>query len=330
MNLTTKKILGFSLLGVVIVGGIIYFLRKKKKTTNNADSINNILKEAFNNLEFEFGNAVIKTESYPYIDELATVLMAQPTWRLDIAGHTDNSGSDKTNMALSKARAEAVKSFLVQKGIAENRINIYYFGESKPIASNDTEEGRAKNRRVEFRIVKSDGTSLTQEDKEQVVILEKNEQGVVVPKLVKKEQVKKEQIKKQEVKKQEEDKKNKKEESKPNVNPNRSKAINVNGVMIYVSDDKKGRLVFESGSKIGAFKVNAKVKKFGVTLWKGSVAVAKIFKYSNGAVKIVDSTGKDFDGEDTDLAPLVAQFKQGKSNLITSIGSADLNLQKMG
>ena len=100
--------------------------------------------------------------------------------------------------------------------------------------------------------------------------------------------------------------------------------------MIYVSDDKKGRLVFESGSKIGAFKVNAKVKKFGVTLWKGSVAVAKIFKYSNGAVKIVDSTGKDFDGEDTDLAPLVAQFKQGKSNLITSIGSADLNLQKMG
>jgi outer membrane protein OmpA-like peptidoglycan-associated protein len=326
MNLTTKKILGFSLLGVVVVGGIIYFLRKKKKTTNNADSINNILKEAFNNLEFEFGNAVIKTESYPYIDELATVLMAQPTWRLDIAGHTDNLGSDKTNMALSKARAEAVKSFLVQKGIAENRINIYYFGESKPIASNDTEEGRAKNRRVEFRIVKSDGTSLTQEDKEQVVILEKNEQGVVVPKLVKKE----EKIKKEnkEVKK-EENKKIKKEESKPSVNPNRSKAININGVMIYVSDDKKGRLVFESGAKIGAFKVNAKVKKFGVTLWKGSVAVAKIFKYPNGAVKIIDSTGKDFDGEDTDLAPLVAQFKQGKSNLITSIGSADLNLQKM-
>jgi len=324
MNLTTKKILGFTLLGAVVVGGVIYFLRKKKKTTNNSDSINNILKEAFNNLEFELGNAVIKTESYPYIDELATVLMAQPTWRLDIAGHTDNSGSDKTNMALSKARAEAVKSFLVQKGIAENRINIYYFGESKPIASNDTEEGRAKNRRVEFRIVKSDGTSLTQEDKEQVVILEKNEQGVVVPKLVKKEQVKK-----QEVKKQEENKKNKKEESKPNVNPNRSKAININGVMIYVSDDKKGRLVFESGGKIGAFKVNAKVKKFGVTLWKGSVAVAKIFKYPNGAVKIIDSTGKDFDGEDTDLAPLVAQFKQGKSNLITSIGSADLNLQKM-
>lgn len=323
MNLTTKKILGFTLLGAVVVGGIVYFLRKKKKTTSNADSINNILKEAFNNLEFEFGNAVIKTESYPYIDELATVLMAQPTWRLDIAGHTDNLGSDKTNMALSKARAEAVKSFLVQKGIAENRITIYYFGESKPIASNDTEEGRAKNRRVEFRIVKSDGTSLTQEDKEQVVVLEKNEQGVVVPKLVKKEQAKKQENK------QEENKKNKKEESKPKVNPNRSKAITINGVMIYVSDDKKGRLVFESGGRIGEFKVNAKVKKLGITLWKGSVAVAKIFKYSNGAVKIVDSTGKDFDGEDTDLAPLVAQFKQGKSNLITSIGSADLNLQKM-
>jgi outer membrane protein OmpA-like peptidoglycan-associated protein len=328
MDLKTKKILGFTLLGAVVVGGIIYFLRKKKKTISNTDSVNNILKEAFNNLEFEFGNAVIKTESYPYIDELATVLMAQPTWRLDIAGHTDNLGSDKTNMALSKARAEAVKSFLVQKGIAENRITIYYFGESKPIASNDTEEGRAKNRRVEFRIVKSDGTSLTQEDKEQVVVLEKNEQGIVVPKLVKKEQVKKQENKKQEIKK-EENKKIKKEESKSNVNPNRSKAISVNGVMIYVSDDKKGRLVFESGGKIGEFKVNAKVKKFGVTLWKGSVAVAKIFKYSNGAVKIVDSTGKDFDGEDTDLAPLVAQFKQGKSNLITSIGSADLNLQKM-
>ena len=54
MNLTTKKILGFTLLGAVVVGGVIYFLRKKKKTTNNSDSINNILKEAFNNLEFTY------------------------------------------------------------------------------------------------------------------------------------------------------------------------------------------------------------------------------------------------------------------------------------
>ena len=87
--------------------------------------------------------------------------------------------------------------------------------------------------------------------------------------------------------------------------------------------------MFEDGSRIGEYKVNAKVSVLGVTAWSGSVSVAKIFKYSDGTIKIIDNTGKDFDGEDTDLIPLVKQFKQGKSNLVASIGKANLNLQKM-
>lgn len=112
-----------------------------------------VLKTAFNNLEFEVAKDVILAGSFTSLDELAGVLMKKPTWKLEISGHTDNAGDDESNLVLSKKRAEAVKNYLVSKGIDATRFVINYFGETKPIADNSTTEGRAKNRRVEMKVV---------------------------------------------------------------------------------------------------------------------------------------------------------------------------------
>jgi outer membrane protein OmpA-like peptidoglycan-associated protein len=112
-----------------------------------------VLKTAFDNLEFEVAKDVILAGSFTSLDELAGVLMKKPTWKLEISGHTDNAGDDESNLILSKKRAEAVKNYLVSKGIDATRFVINYFGETKPIADNSTTEGRAKNRRVEMKVV---------------------------------------------------------------------------------------------------------------------------------------------------------------------------------
>ena len=74
-------------------------------------------------------------------------------WQLEIAGHTDNVGDDNLNLVLSKKRAEALKSYLMSQGIEESRLLTLFYGETKPVATNDTPEGRQKNRRVEMKIV---------------------------------------------------------------------------------------------------------------------------------------------------------------------------------
>ncbi|MEI7803078.1 MAG: OmpA family protein [Bacteroidota bacterium] len=71
-------------------------------------------------------------------------------WKLKIAGHTDNVGTSEFNMQLSKARAESVREYLISRGLKASRFIIEYYGETKPIDTNDTEEGRQKNRRVEM------------------------------------------------------------------------------------------------------------------------------------------------------------------------------------
>jgi outer membrane protein OmpA-like peptidoglycan-associated protein len=112
-----------------------------------------VLKTAFNNLEFEVAKDVILGGSFASLDELAAVLKKKSTWKLEISGHTDNAGDDASNMTLSKKRAEAVKAYLVSREIEASRFIVNYFGETKPIADNATTEGRAKNRRVEMKIV---------------------------------------------------------------------------------------------------------------------------------------------------------------------------------
>ena len=115
--------------------------------------IEEILKTAFENLEFETAEDIIIDISKPALDELAQVLVKKSTWKLDITGHTDNVGDDNANMVLSKKRAEALKKYLISKGINGERMNVFYFGETKPISDNATPEGRRKNRRVEMKIV---------------------------------------------------------------------------------------------------------------------------------------------------------------------------------
>jgi outer membrane protein OmpA-like peptidoglycan-associated protein len=112
-----------------------------------------ILKTAFDDLEFGAGNAVIKEASNNSLNDLAALLIKKTEWKIQISGHTDNVGNDQSNMILSKKRAEAVKTYLVSKGVPTERVATQFFGKTKPVASNDTEEGRQKNRRVEMKII---------------------------------------------------------------------------------------------------------------------------------------------------------------------------------
>ena len=115
--------------------------------------VEEILKTAFDNLEFETAKDIIKEASKPSLSELAEVLLAKEDWGLQIAGHTDSQGAAQSNLVLSKKRAESVKAFLVSKGISAERLSVLYFGETDPIADNNTAEGRQKNRRVEMTII---------------------------------------------------------------------------------------------------------------------------------------------------------------------------------
>jgi outer membrane protein OmpA-like peptidoglycan-associated protein len=125
-------------------------LKENKGCPKIEEEEQKILDKAFENLEFETGKAVIKYSSYDELNALAELLKSKPGAKLKISGHTDNVGSDASNLQLSKIRAEAVRSYLVKKGVQLNRFIVEYFGETQPIADNATPEGRARNRRVEM------------------------------------------------------------------------------------------------------------------------------------------------------------------------------------
>lgn len=108
------------------------------------------IQDAFDNLLFETGKAVIKVSSYESLDKLAEVMKNNPQAKLKIEGHTDNVGDEEDNQVLSDARAHSVKDYLEKKGANWNQISAQGFGESRPVATNVTPEGRKKNRRVEF------------------------------------------------------------------------------------------------------------------------------------------------------------------------------------
>jgi outer membrane protein OmpA-like peptidoglycan-associated protein len=105
--------------------------------------------------QVHFASAKYKVlpDSYALLNQVAQVLKDQPTMKVSVEGHTDTVGPEVMNMKLSQARAEEVRAYLVKKGVAAERLQAVGFGPTKPIASNKTETGRAKNRRTEFRIV---------------------------------------------------------------------------------------------------------------------------------------------------------------------------------
>ena len=101
-------------------------------------------------IKFKGGGDVIMPQSFSLLNNLVTVMTEHPESKLRIEGHTDNVGSASSNETLSRKRAEAVRRYLIEKGITETRLTAMGLGSKEPVAPNDTEEGRAKNRRVEF------------------------------------------------------------------------------------------------------------------------------------------------------------------------------------
>ena len=115
---------------------------------------NAVVQEAKKELEFSTGKATIKTVSYAYLNELVKLLKENPTWKVRLSGHTDNVGEPSRNLMLSKKRADAVKFFFESRGVDSDKIVVKFYGQNKPIADNDTSEGRQQNRRVEMEIIK--------------------------------------------------------------------------------------------------------------------------------------------------------------------------------
>ena len=108
---------------------------------------------SFANIYFDSGSATLKQSSFSVLDDVADLLRENGEVRVEISGHTDSDGSASYNQDLSRRRAESVRSYLVQKGISASRLTTVGYGESQPVASNSTADGKAQNRRIEFRVL---------------------------------------------------------------------------------------------------------------------------------------------------------------------------------
>lgn len=111
-----------------------------------------IFQQALQGIQFESGKDVIKPASFGILDQVVKVMLENPSYKLEINGHTDNKGVAEKNLLLSQKRSDAVKNYLQQKGVAADRLTAKGFGQTVPVADNATNEGRAKNRRVEFKV----------------------------------------------------------------------------------------------------------------------------------------------------------------------------------
>ncbi len=117
------------------------------------DKIDVGAKMVLNNIFFETSKATIKPESEGELELLANLLIENPTIRLEISGHTDNVGSYRVNQKLSESRAKSVVEYLVTKGVGSSRLEFKGYAFNQPIADNNTADGRAQNRRVEFKVI---------------------------------------------------------------------------------------------------------------------------------------------------------------------------------
>ncbi|RKZ35196.1 hypothetical protein DRQ33_00225 [bacterium] len=108
-----------------------------------------------NEIHFEFNSDKINPDSYPVLDQVGQVLERHKDWKLEIAGHTDSIGTEEYNLNLSQRRAESVREYILENfDVFARNLIAQGYGESKPIADNGSSEGRTKNRRVEFKIIK--------------------------------------------------------------------------------------------------------------------------------------------------------------------------------
>lgn len=117
----------------------------------NTEIINKINMSA-KNIFFATGSAKLLAKSNASLNNVVAILTTNPSFKVDIAGHTDNTGKADKNQTLSEARANAVKAYLISKGVDENRLNATGYGQDKPLVDNKTAAGRSKNRRVEMAV----------------------------------------------------------------------------------------------------------------------------------------------------------------------------------
>ena len=106
------------------------------------------------NIYFDSNKTTLKPESFVELDKVVDFLVQNGTVEIEISGHTDSKGSDEYNKNLSQGRSQAVVDYVVKQGIVASRLTAHGYGESKPIDTNDTPEGMANNRRVEFTVMK--------------------------------------------------------------------------------------------------------------------------------------------------------------------------------
>ena len=125
-------------------------LQGKAMQTSYANEITSAVSSKSYSIEFETGSANVKPGSYKMLDEIFESAVVAEGLKIGVYGHTDNSGSDAVNTPLSEKRANAVKAYLLKKGMATNRVEAKGYGSAKPIADNSSEAGKSKNRRVEI------------------------------------------------------------------------------------------------------------------------------------------------------------------------------------
>jgi outer membrane protein OmpA-like peptidoglycan-associated protein len=126
-----------------------------KLTSNLSIQVENTKKTyTLNEVYFDTGLATLKPSSFKALNDLYEAMKLKPTMIIEIGGHTDNTGTSEVNMKLSQDRANAVRNYIINKGIAANRITAVGYGDTMPVADNSTEDGRSKNRRTEVSIIK--------------------------------------------------------------------------------------------------------------------------------------------------------------------------------
>lgn len=116
------------------------------------EEVKQVLKRATQAVRFKSGTAVLEADSYKTLNEVVRILNENPEYNIEIAGHTDNKGTSEKNTIISENRAKSCYEYLIAQGIDPKRLKYKGYGKTRPIASNDTEEGRAQNRRTEFNV----------------------------------------------------------------------------------------------------------------------------------------------------------------------------------
>ncbi len=159
---SAKRILIGGALGAAAGGGIGYYMDKQQEELNKelagsgveverqGDTINLNMPGG---ITFDTGKANIKPNFNPVLDDIAGVLVKYPETKIEVQGHTDSVGDNASNLTLSQLRAQSVSSALMQRGVTSDRIRSVGYGETMPVASNDTAAGREANRRVEIKII---------------------------------------------------------------------------------------------------------------------------------------------------------------------------------